>query len=232
MLRLHLKKLFGLVMTVSLAISLFAGCGSIKNDEIIGTVDNFLSAAQEADLDTAGNYATDEVIEQLGWSDDDIKEFLSDIFAAIAGYGVSEEDLMAIPEVEAAVNVFSDKLKDSFVTSYIVDSASVSKTAAGYEVKASVATVSEEDFYGLLDDELITEVSEFSSKYASEHAQDAADDPEDEMYTNLYKALVPFLMNKMTASLDDLAGSDESTWIFTLDKEGGKLLIIGVESTD
>lgn len=232
MLRLHLKKFFGFVIATSLFISVLTGCGSVASDEITGTVDKFLSAAMDADLDTAGKYASDEVIEQLGWSEDDINDFLNDIFTAIAGYGVSEEELMAIPEVEASVNAFSDKLKESFVTSYIVDSASTGKSDAGYVVKASVATVSEEDFYGLLDDELISEVSEFSSKYASEHAGDAASSSEAEMYTNLYRALVPFLMNKMTDSLDDLAGTDEATWEFTLSGESGNLQIVSVESAE
>ncbi len=224
----YAKKAFGILLAFALVITSFTACGSASDEDVTACVDNFLSAAKEANLEEAAKYATPEVIDQLGWSDDDINDVINDFYAAIAGYGISEEDLMAIPEVKESVNAFIGQIKTSLVSTYTIDKGSVAKNDGVYEIKANVSTFSEDDFYSLLDDELINEVTEFSANYATEHSEEMAQASEEDMYTDLYKALVPFVMEKMTESLNSISGTNEQTWGMTVDKVDGKLVVTGV----
>ena len=228
MIKGYARKASGLLLAAALVISTFTACGGAGNDEVISTTESFLSAAQSADLTAAANYATPEVIDQLGWSDEDINDVINDFYAAIAGYGISEEELMAIPEVEESVDAFISKIKTSLVSSYEIDKASVKNNNGVSEIKATVNTFSENDFYSLLDDELINEITEFSTNYAKEHEAEMTDASAEDQYSQLYTALVPFVMDKMTASLESLAGSREESWGMTLEKKDGKLLVTGV----
>ena len=238
------QKLTAFCMTLLLIVSLSAGCGSgnANPTDAVASADSFLKAVQNADLDTAAKYASPEVIDRLGWSDDDINDVMNDFFAAIAGYGISEEDLRAIPEVEASIGQFTDKLKTSLITSYDIDKSSVKSENNACTLNASVVKFSEDDFYALLDDELIHEVAEFSINYAQEHGgltdenvpdgEEAAPVSDVSMYTDLYRALVPFVMEKLSTRLDELAGTDSTTWVMTITPADGKMLITDIEDAN
>ncbi len=226
MFHLHAKKLLGLVTAAALVISTFSACGSAKDEDVIATVDGFLTCAEKQTLDEVSKYATDEVVDTIGWSDDDINAVINDLFVAIGGYGISEDELLAIPEVQEAVNTLVSKYKSALVSNHSTNS-TVERDGNEYHATASVTGFSEEDFYSLLDDDLVTEVTEFSSNYATEHADEISQDSEQGMY----KALVPFLMGKLTERMDAATAADQpETWKFTLKKTNGQLAITDVST--
>ncbi len=224
MFHLHAKRTLGLVTAAALVISCFTACGGISDEEVISTADGFLTSAESQDLDQLSNYASKEIIDTVGWSDDDINAVINDLFIAIGGYGISEDELLAIPEVQEAVNTLISQYKTVIVTSHTVNN-TVTKDDKGSHVTASVTGFSEEDFYSLLDDELMQEVTEFSSNYATEHAEEISEDSEQ----NMYKALVPFLMDKLTERLNSrIASKDPANWNITVNKVNGKTLVTDV----
>ncbi len=220
----YAKRALGLITVAALVVSCFTGCSSVKDEDVIATADNFLASAEAQSLETVSNYASDEAIDTIGWSDDDINAVINDLFIAIGGYGISEDELLAIPEVQDAVNELVSKYKTVLVLSHTVNN-KVTKKDKEYHATASVTGFSEEDFYTLLDDDLILEVEEFSSNYAKEHADEISSDSEQGMY----KALVPFLMEKLTERLNTVTSSLEpKTWDLTVQKVDGKLVVTNV----
>ena len=224
-----MKRSIGVIAAASFLAATMIGCGTGNKDAAITCADHFLKTAESGDLAGCSDYATEEALKDMGWSKDDIKKLKEDSFSSFLPSS-DMEYLTEIPEIKDSVDTLVEKLQNTEVRSYVLNSSTYTEKDGVGTVKATVKGLTKDSLNEIeenLSDDMEEESTQLVDNFLSEHPE-VTDMSEEDMYSTLYKELFPKLIGMINEKIDEAEGTEQS-WTITLEKKDGNMIITKVE---
>lgn len=214
------NKLFTLPIILCLSLSLI-GCGKSDADAIAETVETFLQAATECNMETVSEYCLESALTDIGL-DALASEYVENIIYTnmqIEKDSLSEESQMAVSDF---CTYYSSNLIQNFSIG------EVSETEGIGLVNVTVTTYSEDALSSLSSDAFKTGLSELMNKYQEENMRELIsvnlNQGEEAMMNKLFDDLMPEIMDMMKQSYDSYTPEDVRV-VLTVEKTEDKWMI-------
>lgn len=223
------KRVTGIVLAAALMITTCTACGANHKEDAISCTDSFLKTAQSGDVVGAGAYATEDVMKDLSWTQEDL-DSLKDVY--VSAFLPSDMDsLKELPEIEESLNSMIKKLASLQLKSYEIDEAAYEEKDGVCTVSANITGLSDSSVSTVLTSaitDVTTEAQDLFSTYMQEHPE-VTEMTQEELYTALYTEFMPKIMDLIIEKLD-AADADNLTWKFQLEEQDGKMVITGLDT--
>ena len=210
-------------VTLMTAVFLLTGCGSADRQAVTETTENFLQALADSDLDAAGEYATQELLESEEMKLLNKSNLEDSFYRSIK---VDRESLDE--EAQKAVAEYVGAVVDRAYVGYEVGDVKIQKDEAS--VTTQVRLGFDPDARSNLAETLQDDIDAYRSENYEELVSIYVEEGEQALYNKIYNDLIPIAVSKMREDLENSEEKTEST-ILTLRKTDGTWKVTELRKT-
>ena len=218
------KRISCVVFAGVLAVATLTGCGKNNKEAALATINGFLSEAQAGNLTGAADYATEDLMKQIGWSEDDIKEFEDEFYDTLGG-AAAVGDVTEIPGGKDSIDKLVDKVKNTALSSYEVDAESYTEKDGVGTTTVKVTRMPDNVSVSVMNSaqsEAISLAQDISAQYIADHPE--ITEMTDDVMKDLYSERVPALVDLIIEKYDEIEPKSE-TWYIQTEEVDGKTVI-------
>ena len=229
-----------LALSMSFLLISSTGCGQPKHkEEATACATQFLDAAQNGDFTEAGNHASETVMKNLSWSEEDRKDTLDSFYSSMLASSstVDQDELEKLrqePEIQEQENrLLEIEYQNEVITYQIDDDAYAEDSNTSYvTVNVTSSDYDEYDVTGLLSeamDKFMKEAESFANTFPNKHPE-MMELPEDELEYEIMKELIPKFLNITTEEFTQLGNGKTKTenWRLVIEQDSGNMKITDI----